>query len=115
MHDLLLFWFASVICKTQFNTSFGIRETESPYPSTVTDGKDVKPYHGTEKGVTDYANEHGKQNKDQGERFKTSKRKNKGRKVTVSPCFYKIAIFPRRVHCIELLAESGHIVTSIKW
>lgn len=49
----------------------------------VTDGKEVKPYHGTEKGWNDNANAHDKSNKDQGERFKTHKRKNKGRKVTV--------------------------------
>lgn len=48
-----------------------------------TDGKDVKPYQGTEAGQTDYANAHDGHNKNQGERFKTSKRKNKGRKVSV--------------------------------
>jgi hypothetical protein len=44
----------------------------------------VTNYKGTEKGLTDYDNSHGNSASNEGERYKKSKKKNKGRKVTVS-------------------------------
>ena len=50
---------------------------------TDTEGKKVTNYKGTEKGLTDYDNSHGNAQSNEGERYKKSKKKNKGRKVTV--------------------------------
>ncbi|CAL8097471.1 unnamed protein product [Orchesella dallaii] len=68
---------------------------------TDTKGKNVKPYHGTEKGLTDYANDAEKSNKNEGERFKSSKRKNKGRKVSGFKRIYHKEEFQRTEHFFD--------------
>jgi len=49
-----------------------------------TDGLKVTNYKGKEDGVTDFANSHGDSQKKDHERFRDTKRKNKGRRVSVS-------------------------------
>jgi len=44
----------------------------------------VTNYKGVEKGLTDFDKAHGNAQSNEGERYKNSKKKNKGRKVTVS-------------------------------
>lgn len=48
-----------------------------------TDGKTVTNYHGKEDGVKDYAKDQGKSQTDEGERYRDTKKKNKGRRVSV--------------------------------
>lgn len=51
--------------------------------TTDTDGKKVTNYKGKEDGITDYDNKHGHANKNEGERYRDTKKKNKGRRVSV--------------------------------
>ena len=52
--------------------------------ATDTDGKEVKKYHGKEDGKVKYENDKGTKQSNEHERYKDTKKKNKGRRVSVS-------------------------------
>ncbi|CAG7826448.1 unnamed protein product [Allacma fusca] len=65
---------------------------------TDTEGKKKTDYEGGEKGITDFAKSHGNSQSNEGGRYKDSKKKNKGRKVTGFKRVYHKEEFQRTEH-----------------